>query len=150
MKSRLRRDENGTVLLLVLGLVVIAALFVTVVIDVSALFLDRRDLVAAADGAALAGAQGVDQQSVYRAGLPDSGALTLDRSRAESLVNDYLRDQGLFDAYRDLAVDVQVTATTVTVHLSVQGRLPMANVVAAGGRGIEIDATATARSAVVS
>ena len=37
----------------------------------------RRELVAAVDGAALAGAQAVDEESVYRDGLPASGPVPL-------------------------------------------------------------------------
>lgn len=137
-------------LLLILGLVVLAGLFVTVVIDVSALFLDRRDLIAAADGAALAGAQGIDEQSVYTDGLPASGALTLNRGRAESLVQDYLAEQGIVAAYDDLEIDVMTTSTTVTVQLTARVSLPVANVVTPGaGHGVTVAAQATARSAVI-
>lgn len=150
MHTRARTDEEGSVLLLILGLVVLAGLFVTVVIDVSALFLDRRDLIAAADGAALAGAQGIDEGSVYRYGLPESGSLTLNRSRAESLVQSYLVDQEIIGTYDDLHVDVDVTNTTVTVQLVAKVRLPIANVVTPGaGRGVTVDAQATAHSAVI-
>lgn len=147
---RLASGESGSVLLLILGLVVLAGLFVTVVIDVSALFLDRRDLIAAADGAALAGAQGIDQESVYRDGLPPSGPVTLDHARAVALVHDYLSDQGVIDRFRDLEVGIDVTATRVTVTLEAHVALPVANAIASGGgSGIEVDAQATAHSAVI-
>ncbi len=150
MCARSRTSDEGSVLLLILGLVVLAGLFVTVVIDVSALFLDRRDLIAAADGAALAGAQGIDESSVYRDGLPESGSLILNRSRAELLVQSYLVDQGIIGTYDDLEVDVDVTNTTVTVQLVAKVRLPIANVVTPGaGHGVTVDAQATARSAVI-
>lgn len=143
--------ERGSVLLLILGLVVLAGLLVTVVIDVSALFLDRRNLIAAADGAALAGAQAIDERTVYESGLPASGPLTLDERRAESLVKDYLFNEGLAGTYDDLAIDVDTTATTVTVRLSAIVRLPVTNAVTPGAQGgVHVDASATARSAVLS
>jgi len=79
MSSRLRRrpgDEAGTVLLLSLGLFMVALLLIWAVIDASVVFLDRRDLAAAVDGTALAGAQQADLQEIYGQGL--SGAVRLD------------------------------------------------------------------------
>ncbi len=59
------RGEGGTILLLTLGYVVIALGLVAVVVDASAVFLARRALASACDGASLAGAQSVDVPGVY-------------------------------------------------------------------------------------
>ncbi|MFZ0325180.1 MAG: pilus assembly protein TadG-related protein [Actinomycetes bacterium] len=142
------RPDDGTVLLLVLGLVVIAALLVMVVIDVSELFLARRGLLAAADGAALAGAQAVDEEAVYRDGV--HGSLPLDRQRVRSAVDEYLASSGLTDTVGDL--QVQVTSDTNTVHVELVGvvRLPVVNAVTpAAVGGVEVAASASARSAVL-
>ncbi len=56
---------EGTILLLTLGYVVIALGLVAVVVDASAVFLARRGLASACDGASLAGAQSVDVPGVY-------------------------------------------------------------------------------------
>lgn len=137
-------------LLLIMGLVVLAALFVTVVMDVSALFLDRRDLIAAADGAALAGAQAVDAESLYTEGLPASGPLFLDEVRARAAVQDYLIENGFFDRYAGFAVHVQTSPTTVRVELGALVQLPVTNTVTPGsGDGVQVRASATARSAVI-
>lgn len=144
-------DDVGSVLLLILGLVVIAALFVTVVMDVSALFLDRRSLIAAADGAALAGAQAVDERSLYLNGLPDSGPLTLDQDGAREAVDRYLVDAGVVGDYDDLQYRVVVTSTTVRVELGATVQLPVVNTVTPGSsHGVRVEAVATAQSAVVS
>jgi uncharacterized membrane protein len=63
-----RRDEEGTILLLTLGLVVVALLLVVMVVDASAVFLARRALAAQADGASLAAAQSVSGPQVYANG----------------------------------------------------------------------------------
>ena len=142
------RGEEGTVLLLILGLVVVAALLVAVVTDVSALYLERRELVAAADGAALAGAQAVDEELVYRNGLPASGPVPLDRGAAEQAVRNYLSDAGLLTA--NLDVTISTSATTVSVVLKTRTELPVANTVTAGTSGTaDVSASATARTAVI-
>ncbi len=142
------RSDEGTVLLLILGLVVVAALFVAVVTDVSALYLERRELVAAADGAALAGAQAVDEESVYRDGLPASGPVPLDQEAAEQAVRDYLADAGLLTG--KLEVRISTSATTVSVVLATRLDLPVASTVTAGASGAaDVSASATARTAVI-
>ena len=64
-EGRQPRGDSGTILLLTLGYVVIALGLVAVVIDASAVFLARRALASACDGASLAGAQSVDVPGVY-------------------------------------------------------------------------------------
>jgi len=152
MKALLRRlhvcGEEGTVLLLIVGLVVVAALLVAVVTDVSALYLQRRELIAAADGAALAGAQAVDEESVYRNGLPASGPVPLDQDAAEQAVRDYLLEAGLLTA--NLDVTISTSATTVSVVLRTRAELPVSNTVTAGASGTAaVSASATARTAVI-
>ena len=69
LADRFRRvrqsDDDGQLILLVLAYAVIAALLVTVVVNVSKVYLNRRSLVAAADGAALSAANQPDLAAVY-------------------------------------------------------------------------------------
>lgn len=142
------RSDDGTVLLLIIGLVVVVGLLVAVVTDVSALYLQRRDLISAADGAALAGAQSVDEESIYRDGLPTAGPVPLDQDAAERAVRDYLSEAGVLSP--GLAVEVSTTATTVSVFLEVRMDLPIASAASAGATGTaQVSATATARTAVI-
>jgi uncharacterized membrane protein len=142
------QEDDGTVLLLIIGLVTIAALLVGVVTDVSALYLQRRELVAAVDGAALAGAQAVDEESVYRDGLPASGPVPLNVDAAEQAARDYLADAGVLGPKTD--VTVTASATTVTVALATRVDLPVASTVTAGSSGTApVSASATARTAVI-
>lgn len=69
-------SDRGSVLLLVVGLVVVGLLAAAVVVDASAAFLQRRQLAARADAAALAGAQGIDLAEYYAHGA--SAATRLD------------------------------------------------------------------------
>ncbi|MFL6179884.1 MAG: pilus assembly protein TadG-related protein [Actinomycetes bacterium] len=141
-----RSREEGTVLLLILGLVTLVAVLVAVVTDVSALYLERRQLVAAADGAALAGAQKVNESRVYTEGLPDAGPVPLNADAAEDAALAYVNHAGI-----DVdEVSVQATATTVSVNMSVEYRLPIASKITIGSTGTAtVSASATARTAVV-
>lgn len=149
-QRRCRRDgvDEGTVLLLIIGLVTIAALLVVVVTDVSALYLERRELIAAVDGAALAGAQAVDEEQVYRDGLPATGPVPLDEDGAEQAARDYLVDARVLGPRTD--VTITATTTTVTVTLTSRFDLPVASTVTAGSSGTApVSASATARTAVI-
>lgn len=145
--ARRQRDE-GTVLLLIVGLVAVVGLLVAVVTDVTALYLVRRDLISAADGAALAGAQAVDEGTIYTEGLPAAGPLPLDEDAAREAVHSYLVDEGL--AGRDVHAHITTTPTTVSVSLSTGYELPVADTVTLGVTGTaEVSASATARTAVL-
>lgn len=148
MRRTIRADDEGTVLLLIVGLVAVVGLLVAVVTDVTALYLQRRDLVSAADGAALAGAQAVDEETIYTEGLPTSGPLPLDEGAARSAVDEYLSDAGL--AGEALIVRVETTPTTVSVSVSTTYDLPVANTATLGVTGsAQVSASATARTAIL-
>ncbi|WP_250279183.1 pilus assembly protein TadG-related protein [Frankia sp. Cppng1_Ct_nod] len=61
------RQDAGTILILTLGYVVVALMLAIVVADVSAVYLARRSVASAADGAALAAAQSVNETAIYTA-----------------------------------------------------------------------------------
>jgi hypothetical protein len=79
-------NDDGSITVLIIGYVAIAAVLMTVGVDVSKVFLAQRALAAAADSAALAAAQGVDTQAVYDGPGPTCGQpLPLDPARAAGL-----------------------------------------------------------------
>ena len=82
-------DDEGSVLLLVVGLAVVLLLFVAVVVDVSAVLLAQRGLSSAVDGAAVVAAQQPDVTSV-REGL--AGQLVLDLAAVDDVVATYAAD----------------------------------------------------------
>ena len=146
MKRPTTAPDEGTVLLLIVGLVTLAALLVSVVTDASALYLERRRLMSAADGAALAGAQKVDEARVYSEGLPATGPVPLNPSAAERAAFEYLTASGITLS----EVTVHATPTTVSVRIWSRYRLPVASTVTAGGAGsATVSASATARTAIV-
>jgi uncharacterized membrane protein len=136
------RDDEGSILLLTLGFAVIALALVLVIADASKVFLTRRSLVSAADGAALAGVQTLDRDAFYAG---KGGAdLPLDTAAARSAVDAYVADADLGGQYVGFEViDVQVTATEVTVTLRARSLLPFGAYV---GRpdGVVVEATAHA------
>jgi Putative Flp pilus-assembly TadE/G-like len=147
---RARPSDDGSVLLLVVGMVVLLVLLVTVVVDVTALFLARKDLLAAADGAALAGAQAVDAERLYTDGV-GAGPLPLDPAEAERAARAYVADTGVGHGLARLDVEVVATGTTVTVRLEGIARLPFVSDVTPGAAaGVRVSASATASTAVVS
>ncbi len=63
-----RASDEGSILVLSLGFIVICILALAVVVDASTVFLARRALQAQADTAALAGAQAIDVDAYYSGG----------------------------------------------------------------------------------
>jgi hypothetical protein len=144
--GRLRDDEDGQLLLLVLAYTVICALLVTVVIDVSQAFLYRRSLVAAADAAALSAANQPDLAAVYTG--DDPGVLPLSKGATLRAVEQYADDAELADRFRDFEiVTVDTDGAVVTVTLRAVVHLPFANLVTSRWRdGYPVEARANARS----
>ena len=143
---RWRLDESGTVLVLVLGYAVIAALLVTVVVNASIAFQTRRSLHAWADGAGVAAAQGADLDAVYVDGMGER--LPLDESAARAVVTDYVAAHQLadrFGAFAVVAVDVAPDGESVEVTLGARSPLPFSNAASQPfGGGVALTATARA------
>ncbi|MBF4560619.1 hypothetical protein ITJ43_00495 [Microbacterium sp. VKM Ac-2870] len=92
--ARIREDEDGSVLILALGYAVIAIVLVLVCVDATSLYLTQKRLDAAADAAALAGADGFTL--VVADGAPSAR----------------LTDAGVYDQAREL-LDAMQTAELV-------------------------------------
>lgn len=115
------RDDRGSVLLLTIGFLVIVVMGIGVVVDASAVFLQRRSLAALADGAALAGAQTVDREAYYRGGARAALRPTARQVRAE--VTHYLRTAPTAVAGARLE-RIDIEGTTVIVALRATARAP--------------------------
>jgi len=150
--KRLRRlrwqDDDGQLLLLVLVYTLIAGVLVTVVVDVSQVFLYRRSLLAAADAAALAAANAPDLDRVYR-GVGD--VLPLSRRAAAAAVDQYADDASLDERFAGFDVRrIDTDGAAVTVTLTARAPLPFVGLVTEGfGGGYPVTARATARSPLV-
>jgi hypothetical protein len=118
-----RGSDEGSILILGIGLVGICLLAIAVVTDTTSAFLQRRSLYSLADSAALAGAQAVDLASYYRNGAGEttrlnSGAVT---SKARA----FLLSASIQREHPGLRVDgVTSDGLTVQVDLSAPITLP--------------------------
>lgn len=91
MNPRVRTD-SGSVMILMIFFAVIVAGLLTVVVDVSTVFLGQRELQAVADGAAAAAAQRVDVDALYgtAGSLKPGTALQVSEAGAAAAVDAYL------------------------------------------------------------
>lgn len=137
----LRRDDDGTVLVLLLGLTAVLLLMVAVVVNVSSVILAKRALVSAADGAAVAAAQELDLDALYSRGL-GAGRVPLDRRQVAVRVEQYEAQVGPADV--DLAGDVSADGTTAIVRGVRDVELPFGRVL--GFRPVRVQAEARARA----
>ena len=137
--------DEGQLILLILAYAVIAALLVTVVVDVSKVFLYRRSLVAAADGAALSAANQPDLASVYHG---TGATLPLSRPGTDAAVDQYAVDAELADRFEGFDVaGVETDGVTVTVTLRAAVPLPFVNLISSRWTdGYPVRAVARARS----
>jgi hypothetical protein len=140
--SRLEARDDGSMLILMIGLVVLCLLLVAVVTDASTLFLARMHLISAVDGAALAGAQAVDQRALYTG--PATGQLPLDPTGVRTAVDRYLVLDG--DADVDV-LSVSTDGAVVRVAFQRQVRLPFLDLVTLGATdSVTVTADAAAES----
>jgi hypothetical protein len=88
-----RASDDGSILVLSLGFIVICILALAVVVDASSVFLARRALQSQADAAALAGAQAIDVDAYYSGGA--DARIRLDPARIRATVERHVhRDPG--------------------------------------------------------
>jgi Flp pilus assembly protein TadG len=124
LTAKARRDD-GQLLLLIMIYTVVAAVLVLAAIDASTVFLERRSLSAAADAAALAGAQGLDRGAYYAG--HGNGELAVTDTSVRQAVADYVAETRLPADHRDLTVAASSPDDrSATVHLSSEVRLPFA------------------------
>jgi hypothetical protein len=118
-----RRDEGGQTIVLIVGFAVVAAMMVGVVVDASAAYLRRQGLDSVADGAALAAADGIQGEQVYRGGLGEHADIDLDAARG--YVADYLRATAAPTRYPGLAWAVERLDDRVVVRVRAPLQLPI-------------------------
>jgi uncharacterized membrane protein len=134
--------DRGTILVLTLGYVMIAAMLALVVTDVSAVYLARRSVAADADGAALAVATHISQRAVYR-GADTGNALDLDGDVGDTLADYQLTTD---PSGRTKLSGSLVNPTTVRVVGRRLVRLPIINMI--GVHPVTVTASADAETVV--
>lgn len=140
--------EDGQILILILGYVIVAVTLVIVAVDITAVHLARTQLLDACDAAALDAADAVDSGSVYRGGVTDSVPLTTStvRSAATTYLSGYAPPSRI--------TDVQLTGATgspdgqtAVVELTARVKLPLLGpVVQAWSGGITVTVRSQARA----
>ncbi len=116
-------DDRGSVLILGVGLIAVVLLAVAVLADASVAFLQRQQLFALADAAALAGAQAIDLDAYYADGA--SAATRLDAVAVPGRVRAHLERSRAADAIDGLVVDhITSDGQRVVVALSAPLLLP--------------------------
>ena len=115
MNTAAFRDERGSIMLLAIAFIGITLFAIAIVTDASTLFRQHRALVALADGAALAGAQGIDLDSYYAQGATLRTALNPDQVRAN--VHHYLQFTDDTVRVEALTVDGGAVALTLTAPI---------------------------------
>src|SRR5262245_24452763 len=124
------RDERGAVL--VSGLLLSLALMMVIgcAVDLGHAFIVRRELVAAADDAALTGSQALDLEAVHE------GRLALDPQAAEQAAFATLSTEQ--------EIDAQASASPSTVSVRVERRFPTVLLRLVGVPTLTVSAQATA------
>lgn len=151
-RRRRTRNEEGTILLVTIGYMMIAIALIVVAVDASAFFLSRRALAALADGAAVAGTHAEDGDSLYTAGTGADLPLTADGVRAEVVRYLASRDPA-GSSPRSALAGVDTDGRTVTVSLREDKPLPFLSLInsitgAFPGGTAAIAVTARARAPV--
>ena len=142
----MKRDEEGTILLLTIGFAAVLLLLVAVVVDVSKVVLAKRALAAAADGAAIAAAQQADRSSIVANGLGDR--VPLDPAAVADVVADYQEESRGEQPGLELSGSVDPTDPGIAV-VQARRRVTLPFVGWLGVADVDLEATAEARSPVV-
>ncbi|WP_315093475.1 pilus assembly protein TadG-related protein [uncultured Cellulomonas sp.] len=152
-RRRRPTGDDGQVMILTLGFVVVALLLITVVVSAAGVHLERKRLLALADLLALEAADAVGDDRYFAPGAgqgdPDTEGLPLTDASVRAAVDRYLRDnRGAATEWEDVAV---LSATTpdgrsAHVHLGAVVRPALVSwVLAPWSDGIPLEAESVAR-----
>jgi hypothetical protein len=144
-QSRETDGEDGQMMVLTIGYVVIALLLATVVAAASAIYIEHKKLLSMADGASVTAADS------YALGEVASGAekpsAVLNGERVRSVTESYLRQNRAHSRFDQLAVSPGTgspDSTTAEVVLNAVAHPPVVSFLLP--EGVPIEARSTARS----
>jgi hypothetical protein len=140
--TRRARQDDGTVLVLTLGLAGLLVVVVAVVVNVSAVVLAKRGVASAADGAAVSAAQALDVAALYEQGL--GGQIPLSAADAAARVAAYEADARAGQPGLRLSVRIEGTTAVVTGVRVVRPPFPLFST-----GDVTVTAVARARAPVV-
>ena len=124
------RDEGGAVLVAGLLLALALLLVIGAAVDIGRAFIDRRELVSVADGAALSGSQALDLEQLH------GGQLALDPSEA--------RATALAALAGEPELHARASASPAAVTVEVERKLPTLLLRVVGLPSLTVKASATA------
>ncbi|HET8878454.1 MAG TPA: pilus assembly protein TadG-related protein [Arthrobacter sp.] len=139
------KGEDGQLMVLIVGYVLVALLVTAVVAAASSVYLEHKKLLSLADGASIAAADSFTLGQISSAS--GSPSATLSGARVRGTTADYLNRDGAFNRFSGLAVAPATGSpdgTTAVVVLSASVHPPIVNFLVPDG--IRIEATSTARS----
>lgn len=138
-------NEDGQITVLIIGYILLSLLVVAVVTAVSAVYIEHKKLLSAADGAALSAADSFSVASI------DAGngepAPALESESVMRMAAGYLERSGAASRFKDLSIDPATGAPdsrTARVVLTAVVHPPIVNFLVPAG--IPIVATADARA----
>ncbi len=138
-------NEDGQMMVMILGYVVLALLVTTVVIGISSVYLEHKRLLSLADGASVAAADSYTLGEVATQGGSPSAVLS--SARVRNVAADFVSRSPASQRFDGLAV-AGTTGTpdgsTAVVVLTAAVHPPVVNFLMPAG--ITIEATSTARS----
>ena len=117
------RDQRGQMSVMIVGFALVIMLAIAAITDASAAYLQHSGLDTVADGAALAGAEALNEELVYQQGLGETPDLDPDLARQR--VRDYLSDTGAYARFPGLRWDPEISDNQVVVHVSAPLDLPL-------------------------
>lgn len=140
--------EHGQITVLTIGYVLLALLLTSVVMAVSAVYIEHKKLLSVADGASVVAADSYTLgQMETKAGTPSA---VLNGGRVRTVVMDYLTQNDAFTRFDGLAIEPSTGSTdgsTAVVVLSAAVHPPIVNFLVPDGIAIRAESTARARLA---
>jgi uncharacterized membrane protein len=137
------RDDTGSTMILTIFYSTLSLVLILLVVAITSLYLERKQLFTVADGASLVGAEAFDLDAVR----PTAEGLrpTLISADVAAAVDEYLHDNPVndFEALKVVRA-VSVDGRSATVELSAYWRPPVVSLLVPDG--IRIDVTSVARS----
>lgn len=143
-----QHGESGQLMVMIVGYVALALLVATVVVGISAVYIEHKRLLSLADGASLAAADSYTLGDVASQG--GSPAAVLNPARVRNVAADFVARSPASQRFSSLAVaggTGSPDGSTAVVVLTAAVHPPVVNFLVPDG--IRIEATSTARSRLV-
>ena len=139
------RTDDGQLMVLIIGYVLLALLLATVVTAASSVYIEHKKLLSLADGASVAAADSFTLGQLETAGGSPTAVLT--GARVRGAAADFLDRSSAFTRFNSLSIGPGTGSpdgSTAVVVLSAAVHPPVVNILVPDG--IRIEASSTARS----